>query len=81
VYSMRATLNIADNLIEEVQRLSGVKSKTKAIETAMTEYIRQKKVEQLLALRGTINVDYDWEAEEEREMAAQEERERFLEGR
>jgi hypothetical protein len=48
----------------------------------MTEYIRQKKVEQLLCmLRGTINVDYDWEAEEEREMAAQEERERFLEGR
>lgn len=78
---MRATLNIPDDLIEEVQRLSGQKSKTKAIEMALSEYIRRKKVEQLLALRGAIAVDYDWEAEEAREIAAQQERERFLESR
>jgi len=78
---MRATLNISDELVAEVQRLSGQKSKTKAIETAMTEYIRRKKIEQLLALRGAVAVDYDWQAEEDRELAVQEERERFHENR
>lgn len=58
---MRATLNIPDDLIAEVQELSGEKSKTKAIVTAMQEYIREKKVKMLLDLRGKIQIDYDWQ--------------------
>ena len=34
---MRATLNIPDDLIFEVQKLSGEKSKTRAITVAMQE--------------------------------------------
>lgn len=40
---MRATLNIPDELLSEVQKIAGVKSKTKAIITAMREFIKQKK--------------------------------------
>ena len=76
---MRATLNIPDNLIAEVQRLSGEKSKTKAIVTAMEEFVRQEKIRQLLSLRGKIQIDYDWEKEEELEMKAQEERLKLFE--
>lgn len=72
---MRATLNIPDDLMSEVQKLSGEKSKTKAIVTAMEEFVRIKKVKKLLSLRGKIQIDYDWEKEEEREMQAQQERE------
>jgi len=54
---MRATLNIPDNLIEEVQKVTGEKSKTKAIITAMEEYIRQKKIKELIALGGKIQIE------------------------
>ena len=76
---MRATLNISDDLISEVQKATGEKSKTKAITIAMKEFIRQKKIKQLLALRGMIKIDYDWEKEEALEMKAQREREKLLE--
>lgn len=76
---MRATLNIPDDLILEVQILSGEKSKTKAIITAMEEFIRQRKIKELITLKGKIQIDYDWEKEEELEMKFQKKRERLLE--
>ena len=54
---MRATLNIPDNLLSEVQRISGEKSKTKAIIIAMKEFIRQKKIKELIALSGKIQIE------------------------
>jgi len=74
---MRATLNIPDELIDEVQRLSGQKTKTQAIVTVMEDYVRRKKMEDLLALRGKISIDYDWEKEEAAELKAAEERESY----
>ena len=76
---MRATLNIPDDLLAEVQKITGEKSKTKAITIAMREYIRQKRKKELIALRGKIQIDYDWEKEEELEMKAQAEREKLFE--
>ena len=49
---MRATLNIPDDLMAEVQRVSGQKSKTQAIVTVMEDYVRRQKMQALLALRG-----------------------------
>ncbi|HBG04275.1 MAG: hypothetical protein A2075_03075 [Geobacteraceae bacterium GWC2_58_44] len=74
---MRATLIIPDKLIEEVQRLSGQKTKTGAIITVMEEYVRRKKMEDLLALRGKVEIDYDWKEEEAAELKAAEEHERY----
>lgn len=74
---MRATLNIPEELIAEVQRLSGQKSKTGAIVTVMEDYVRRRHMEELLALRGKITIDYAWEEEEARELRAAEERERY----
>ena len=76
---MRATLNIPSELLSEVQKATGEKSKTKAIAIAMKEFVRQKKVKELLALRGKVRIDYDWKKEEEREIAAQKKRERHFE--
>ena len=76
---MRTTLNIPDDLISEVQKISGEKSKTKAIVKTMKEYIRQKKLTELLALKGKINIDYDWEAEEKSEINSQSKRGKFIE--
>lgn len=76
--NMRATLNIPDSLIAEVQKLSGEKTKTRAIVVAMEEFVRDKKLKKLLSLRGKIKIDYDWEKEEELEMKAQEERLKYF---
>ncbi len=54
---MRATLNIPDNLLVEVQKITGTQSKTKAIVTAMEEFVKRKKRERLLALKGHIVLD------------------------
>jgi len=77
VRHMRATLNIPDDLIREVQAISGEKSKTRAIITVMEAYVKQKKLEGLLALKGKIKIEYDWEKAEADEMKAAEERERY----
>jgi len=74
---MRATLSIPDELISQVQQLTGEKTKTGAIVHVMEDYVRRKKVDALLALRGRVTVEYDWQAEEERELKAAEERESY----
>lgn len=73
---MRATLNIPDDLLSEVQKISKEKSKTKAIVTAMAAYVRDRKMTELLALRGKMTINYDWRTEEKIELQAQEERDR-----
>lgn len=75
---MRATLNIPDELISEIQKISGEKSKTKAIIIAMEEFIRQKKMKELIALRGRIEINYDWQKEEAIELKGQKKREKLV---
>jgi hypothetical protein len=45
----------------------------------MKEFVRQRKIKELIALRGRIEIDYDWEKEEELEIKHQEERMKLLE--
>ena len=70
---MRATLNIPDDLVMEVQKISGEKSKTKAIVTAMEEFVRQRKIRELISLRGKIRIDDVSEELEELEIKEMEE--------
>lgn len=78
---MRATLNIPDELIKEVQQITGARTKTDAIVMSLKEVIRKKKIADLIALRGKVDIDYDWEKEEERELKAQKKREALFEKR
>jgi metal-responsive CopG/Arc/MetJ family transcriptional regulator len=79
VTNMRATLNIPDDLISEVQKISKEKSKTRAIVTAMETYVRDRKMAELRALRGKMLLDYDWQKEEAAELKAQKEKDKYLE--
>lgn len=78
---MRTTLIIPDDLMRKVNKLSGETSKTKAVVAAMETYVKLKSREELLALRGKIHLDYDWERREEEELNCQMQREALLEGR
>lgn len=76
---MRATLNIPDKLLAEVQKAAKKSSKTEAIVTAMEEFVRRRKIEALLALKGKIDIGdptKDLEAREIAEMKSDELRRR-----
>lgn len=73
---MRATLNIPEDLISEVQKLTGKKSKTKAIVTAMHEFVREKKLGKILELRGKIKIADVTKEIDELEIKEQEENDR-----
>ena len=65
---MRTTINIRDDLMEALLTHTKAKTKTKAIELSIQEYIEKKSLEGLLSLSGKINIDSDWQKEEEVEL-------------
>ena len=67
---MRATINIPDELIQAIQKATGLKSKTDAIVVAMKDFLKARKRDRLRSMRGKVTIDYDWRAEEVAEQAA-----------
>ncbi|MBC8413116.1 MAG: type II toxin-antitoxin system VapB family antitoxin [Nitrospira sp.] len=67
---MRTTLNVSDELIKELESVSEGKSKTQVFTEALEDYIGKKRRERLLSMSGRIAIDYDWQAEEEKELMA-----------
>jgi len=59
---MRTTLNIDDWIFQDLLSLTAAKTKTEAVRTALTEYLRMKRKEKLLALRGQLNINPDWQS-------------------
>jgi len=53
---MRTTLNLDDELVTELMKVTHAKTKTEAIHQAMAELIRKAKVEQLKSLSGTLSL-------------------------
>lgn len=58
---MRATLNIPDSLINELIIETGEKNKTRIIQTALEEMLRNTKRKKFKKLRGKIDLDIDLE--------------------
>jgi Arc/MetJ family transcription regulator len=56
---MRTTLDIPEELIEEARRLLGFKSKTDTIVVSLRELVRRRRIEELKALLGQIELDVD----------------------
>ena len=77
---MRTTINLDNELIKELMHVSGVRRKREAIHLAISEFLRRKKIEGLLALEGKVHLDLDWRELEEQELKAQAERERRWRG-
>lgn len=51
---MKTTIDIPDNELEDVMRLTGAKTKKEAVVTAITEFNRRRKLEKVLAKLGTF---------------------------
>ncbi len=65
---MRTTIIIQDDLMSTLLASTKAKTKTKAVEIAIKDYIEKKSIEDLLSLSGKIDIDPDWEKEEEAEL-------------
>ena len=57
---MRTTLEIDEGLLEELVKLTGEKSKSKAVCEALREYIQQQKIDRLIELMGQVEIEEDW---------------------
>lgn len=73
---MRTTLEINEKLLSEVEKETGIKGKSKAVNKALEEYLYMKAVQKLTALAGHIEFVETWEEMEERELRDMEEHEK-----
>jgi len=58
---MRTTLNIDDYLFHDLLNVTKAKTKTEAVRVAVTEYLRMKRKEKVLAMRGKLDIHDDWQ--------------------
>ena len=65
---MRTTLNIKDDVMDALLKRTKSKTKTKAVEVAIRDYLEKKSIEDLIALSGNIHIELDWKKEEEAEL-------------
>ncbi len=56
---MRTTLDVPEDLLNEAQRLLQFKSKTDTVIFSLRELIRRKRIEELKAMAGSIDLAID----------------------
>ncbi|HEY7466575.1 MAG TPA: type II toxin-antitoxin system VapB family antitoxin [Dehalococcoidia bacterium] len=66
---MRTTVDIDPKLLEEVERIAGEKTLSKAVTRALEDYVRRRKIEELIALAGKVDIEENWRELEELELA------------
>jgi Arc/MetJ family transcription regulator len=57
---MRTTIHIEDSLFTDLMRLTKATTKTQAVRDALKEFIRLRRKEELLALRGRLDIEDNW---------------------
>ena len=63
---MRTTLILPDALVDEARRLLGFTSKTDTVVLALTELVRRRRLEELKALMGDVELEIDLPASRRR---------------
>jgi Arc/MetJ family transcription regulator len=57
---MRTTISVDDETLDFVMKETGAATKTEAIRQALNDYVRRRKIEKLIALKGKVRFDLDW---------------------
>ena len=58
---VRITLNIDDDIMDKVMSYTGQDNRSKAVRFALASFVQDQKRIKLLALRGQVNIESDWE--------------------
>jgi Arc/MetJ family transcription regulator len=56
---MRTTLNIDDEVMKFVMEETKASTKTAAVREALDDFVRRRKIERLIALKGKVRFDLD----------------------
>ncbi|MCD6318231.1 type II toxin-antitoxin system VapB family antitoxin [Candidatus Aerophobetes bacterium] len=57
---MRTTLDVNEQLLKDIAKITGERSKSKAVNKALSEYVRKVKIEQLKNLSGKVKIIDNW---------------------
>ena len=68
---MRTTLDVDEKLLETMLKMTGEKSKSKAVNKAMKDYVRRRSIDDLRAMAGKIDMIDNWQELEELEFEEQ----------
>ncbi|MBI4236345.1 MAG: type II toxin-antitoxin system VapB family antitoxin [Chloroflexi bacterium] len=66
---MRTTIDVDKALLDDVVRLTGERSMSKAVGRALEEFVYARAVERLRSLAGRIDIEDNWREMEEEEIA------------
>jgi Arc/MetJ family transcription regulator len=69
---MRTTINVDDTVFEDLMHFTQARTRTRAVNQALTEWVRQQRIERLRALRGRLHIDTDLDALRQREVTEME---------
>ena len=58
---MRTSLNIDDAMLNEVMKITGVENRSEAIRIALASYLKQQRKNKILALRGNVDIEDNWQ--------------------
>ena len=56
---MRTTIDLPEQLLEDVQSLSGSATRRDAVVIALEDYVRRVRRQRLIAAAGTLDLDLD----------------------
>ncbi len=59
---MRTSMVIPQSLLDEACQVAGLRTKTQAVISALTEFIQRRKSRRILALKGSLKQAYDYKA-------------------
>lgn len=66
---MRTTITVADGVFSDLMRLTEAKSRNEAINQALSEWVRRRKIEKLMNLRGKVSIADDLQERRQLEVA------------
>ncbi len=58
---MRTTVTVEDGVMEKLMKYTKSKTRTEAVNRALTDWVQHLKVEKLRALRGKLYMEDNWE--------------------
>lgn len=59
---MRTTLDLPDRLVQDAMKASHQKTKTAAIVTALQDFVRKSRLQELRGFKGQVDLDIDLDA-------------------
>jgi Arc/MetJ family transcription regulator len=58
---MRTTVTVEDGVMEKLMKYTKSKTRTEAVNRALTDWVRHIKIEKLRSLRGKLYMEDNWE--------------------